>query len=182
MYSGCCVALPLSYLQRLLCGIAPILFAALAGMAPILFAALAVWHCPYPICSACCVASPLPICSTCCEVLLLSYVQWLLCGFASILFVAPAMWSCSYLLLSYVQGLLGGIALILFLLAALAVWSCFNFMFSGCCVALPLSYLQRLRRGPASTYLMYSGGCVASPPRLFAALAVWSCLYLMYCG
>ena len=41
VYSACCVAFPLSCLQRLLCGIAPILFTALA-----------VWLCPYPVYSA----------------------------------------------------------------------------------------------------------------------------------
>ena len=61
-------ALPLSYSQRLLC-----------GLASILCMAVAVWHCPYPICSACCVALPL------------SYLQRLLCGIAPILFAALAV-------------------------------------------------------------------------------------------
>ena len=69
MYSGCCVALPLSCLQRLLC-----------GLTSILCTAVAVWHCPYPICSGCCV------------VLFMSYVQRLLCIMAPILMAALVVW------------------------------------------------------------------------------------------
>ena len=90
----------------------------------LLCAGVAVWHCPYPVYSACCV------------VLLLSSVQGLLCGIAPILFTARLA-CCVVLLLSYVQGLLCGIAPIL--LTALAVWFCFYLMCRGYCVALPLS-------------------------------------------
>ena len=68
---GCCVAL------RLLC-----------GFALIPFAALAVWFCFYLMCGGCCVALPLsclqpyPVYFDCCVVLLVSYVQRLLCGIA----------------------------------------------------------------------------------------------------
>ena len=134
--SACCVVLLLSYVQRLLCGIAPILFAAFV-----------VWSCFYPMYSGCCVALPVShlICSACCVVFLLSYVQRLLRGSAPILFTAPAF---GVLLLPYVERLLCGIAPILF--AALAVWSCLYLMYNVCCVALPLSYL-------------WSGCCVALP-------------------
>ena len=69
---GCSVALPLSCLQRLLCGFAPV----------------ALWPCPYPVCS------------TCCVVLLLSYVQRLLRGSAPIPFAALAVRCCFYLMYS----------------------------------------------------------------------------------
>ena len=75
MCRGCCVALPLSCFQRLLC-----------GFASILWAGVAVWHGPYPVYSACCV------------VLLLCYVQGLLCGIAPILLTALAVWFCFYVM------------------------------------------------------------------------------------
>ena len=165
MYSGCCVALPLSYLQRLLCGLDSILGTVVAvwhcpypvcssgcdscvvlllsyelrllcGVAPILFAALAVWHCPYPICSACCVVLPL------------SYLQRLLCGIAPILFAALAVWH------------------FLILFAALAVCSCFYLICSAypicsaCCVVLLVSFI-----------LFVQGLPCGIAPILFAALA-----------
>ena len=124
MYSSCCVGLTLSYLQRLLCGFACISYSPCTGVA--------VWHCPYPICSACCV------------VLLLSDLQRLLGGIAPILFAELLCGLASILCTAFA----GGIATFLF--AALAVWSCFYLMYIGCCVALPLSYLQRLLCGLAS--------------------------------
>ena len=59
----------LFYLQRLL-----------SGPTSILCTTVAVCHCPYPICSGCCV------------VLLMSYVQRLLCGVAPILIAELAVW------------------------------------------------------------------------------------------
>ena len=74
-------------------------------------------------CCECCffveVALPYTVCSACCVVLLLSYVQRLLCGFAPLLF------------------------------ATLAVWFCFYVMYSRLMRALPLSCLQDLPCGCA---------------------------------
>ena len=120
MYRGCSVALPLSYFywQRLLC-----------GLASTLCSAVAVWHCPYPICSACGVVLLLRILCTAVAVWHrpLGYLQRLLCGLACILCIAVDVWHCPILfaalavvlLLSYVHWLLCGVAPILF--AALAV-------------------------------------------------------------
>ena len=63
--STCCVPLPVSCLQRLLC-----------GFASILCTVAAVWNFAYPVYSACCV------------VLLESHVQRWLHGIAPILFTA----------------------------------------------------------------------------------------------
>ena len=96
MSSGCCVALPVS-LQRLLCGPASIILCfvqqllcgtdviLLEGLvASILRTAVAVWHCPDPVYSACCV------------IFALCYAQGLLCGNAPSLFTALAVcvWLC----------------------------------------------------------------------------------------
>ena len=75
----------LSYVQRLLCGLAPVLFTAVA---PILFTALDVWFCFYLI----------PVYSACGGLLFLSYVQRLLCGIALILLAALAVCFCFYLM------------------------------------------------------------------------------------
>ena len=153
------MALPLSCLQRLLCGIAPVLFTALA-----------VWFCVYLMyCDWVCHD---PVYSGCCVVLLISYVKRLLCGVAPLLFTAFAVWSCPCPVhsdcraalpltccLSYVQRLLCDIAPILF--TALAVRNCFYLMYSRCCVALPLSCLQRLLCGFVFI--------------LSAAVALWPC-------
>ena len=126
----------ISCLQRLLC-----------RFAPILFTALAVWHCPYPFYSACCVALPLSCLQRLLRGLFLSYVQRLMCGIAPILFTALAAWFCPYpvysaccvaLPLSCLQRLLCGSAPILF--TALAVWH-------ACCVALPL-YRRKIYAHP----------------------------------
>ena len=142
MYKRRYVALSLSCLQRLLC-----------GFGSILCTAVAVWHCPYPVYSACCVA-------------FLSYVQRMLCGIAPY----PVHSARGVALrLSHVQRLLCGIVTILFI--ALAVWFRFYLLYSGCCVALPLSCLQRLFCGFASIlctalavwhvpYPVYSACCV----------------------
>ena len=119
-YSACFVARPLSWLQRLLCGLAPTLVTALAvwlgpypGFAPILVAAHAVWLGPYPAFSACLVAWPLSwllrllclgpfsaysavwlgpcaIFRACCAAWLLCCLQRLLCGWAGPLCCFPA--------------------------------------------------------------------------------------------
>ena len=171
----CCVVLFLSYAQRLLCGIPPILFTALAvcvlplayvqrllcGMTPILLTALAlwlgtsvvVWHCPYPVCKRLL------------RGLTSSNVQRLLCGFASNLWAAVAVWHCPrpvyvaccvVLLLSYELWLLCRIAPIPFTHRLL------------CGVCLLLTYVQ--------PYLC------SIAPILFTALAVRNCFYLMYSG
>ena len=186
MCSGCCVALPLSHLQRLLC-----------GLLTYLSTAVAVLRCPYPVCSACCVFLPLPVYTACCLVLYLS---------VSILCTAVAVWHypypvyklamwhgpypnhsaccghCVILLLSYVQRLLCDVSPVLltvlvlpvsclkhllgcfvsFLCTTVAVWHCPYPVYSPCCAVLLPSYEQRLLCGIAP--------------------AVWSCFYLMYSG
>ena len=154
-----CVALPFSCLLRLLCGIAPDLFTALA-----------VWWCFYRMCSGCCVqpllchcvALPYPVCNACCVFLLLSYLQRLLCGTATVLFKALAvlllnlMYSgcgvalplpclrrlCGFAsILCCQKRLLCGFASIL--CTAVAVWHCPYPVFSVCCVVLPLTCYRR---------------------------------------
>ena len=196
VYSACCVALPLSCLQRLL-GMALMLFTALAvwhcpcsvystclawllcclqrllcGIAPILFTAIA-WFRSYGVYSACCVALPLSA---------LSCLQRLL-GMALMLFTALAVWHCPYpvygaclvWVLCCLQRLLCGIAPVLFtaltwLGCYAAVWHCPYPpypVYTACCVALPLSCLQRL---------LGSACCVALP------LSALSCLQRLLCG
>ena len=109
VYSGCCMALPLSGLKHLL-----------SGFASILCTGAAAWHCPYrPVYSACCVAWPL------------SCLRGLLCGFAFVLCTAVAARHCPY----PVYG---------------AVWHCPYPVHIACCLAFPLSRLQRLLCGFAS--------------------------------
>ena len=111
VHTACCVALPLSNLQRLLCDIAS------------LFTAVAVWHCPFPVYSACCVALP-PSC-----------LQPVLCGCASILCTAVAVWHCPYPVSAVNR--IGTMP---------HSHHCTEIEakpHSSCCVALPLSCLQR---------------------------------------
>ena len=102
----------------------------------------------WPLCcfSGCC---PFRVYGACCVVLLR-----LLRG------IAPVYSACCVVL----HRLLCGLAPILF--AALAVWCCSNLMYSGCCVAVPLSRLRRLPCGVASI--------------LCTAVAVWHCPYPVY--
>ena len=135
----------------------------LCGVAATFFTAVAVWHCPYPVYSACCVV--LSFASIFCTAVAVWH-----CPFP----VYSAYWFCFYLMysgccvalpLSCSHGFLRGIAPIQF--TAVAVSHCLS-VYSGCCVALPLSCLQRLLCGIA--------------PILFTAGAVWLCFYPMYSG
>ena len=85
--SACCLALPLSCLQRLL------------GLALLLFRALAVRHCPYPpyAVSGGCLAFSYAVDSACCVALPLSALSCLqrLLGLVLMLFTALA-WHCFY--------------------------------------------------------------------------------------
>ena len=124
-YSGCCVVMLLSYVQRLLCGIA---------------------HCLYPVYCACCV------------VLLLSYVQRLLWGISRILFTVLAAWFRFYLMYS-------GCCVALALAAWLGPFPVYSSPFVWACgVACPLSCLALMlftaltvRLG---SYAVYSACCV----------------------
>ena len=147
VYSACCVVLHLSYVQRLLCGLASsaccmvlllcYLQRMLCGIAPIPFTAPAVWFCVYLVYSVCCVAlhgfALNLFFSACCVVLLIAYLMFSGC--------------CVALPLSCLKRLLCGFAPVVF--AAFAVWCCFYLMYSGFCVALPRSCLQRLLCGMA---------------------------------
>ena len=162
------VVLLLSYVQRLLCGIAPVLFTALAAW--FCFCAmysgccvafhLAVWFCFYPLYSGGCVYCPRPVYSACCVVCL--HLNF--CTAVAVWHSPCPVYSvcCVALLLSYVQRLLCGSAPILFtalasplcclqrllyalaaiLCTAVAVWHCPYLVYSACCVVLPLSCLQ----------------------------------------
>ena len=182
LHGGCCVAFTPNY---------PAYSACCVFVASVLCTFYVRWSlcglCPYPVYSAYCV------------VLLLFYVNvhTMMYGgcrvaFAPVLFTALAMWP---LPLPCLQRLLCGFASIFYtavavcfariLFKAVAVWLCSYPVYSGCCVALPLS---------CCLYPVYSACCVILPlsclQRLLCGLAcvsctaiaeaVWHCPYSVY--
>ena len=134
----------------------PVYSACLCKFASILLTAVAVWHCPYPVYSAC------------------------LCGFASILFTAvgvcgisPILFTelaCAALLPSCLQRLVC-VALPLSCLQSLLVRLCFHLVYSGWCVwHFPYPVYRACLCGFASILFTAVGVCGISPI-LFTELA-----------